>query len=131
MEAIRDPFWRRLLVSFRTVERFDASGRSWTILAPPPGRARNERFRYMLLVSEATRDPVLALSLEADILGDWVAAVLDAGGRAILARFDSEPDFETWRELAMTAAWDRLAGPAGGAGAAPRGSRVEGEPRYP
>lgn len=130
MEGIRDPLWRRLLVAFRTVERFESSGLSWTVLAAPPGRERNERFRYVLLVFEDPAAPALLVALEADILGDWMATLLDPAGRRTLARFDSEPAYETWRELAMQAAWDRLAALRG----ADNGTRVRperGGPRYP
>ncbi|HOX17007.1 MAG TPA: hypothetical protein PKW82_01005 [Spirochaetales bacterium] len=130
MEGIRDPLWRRLLVSFRTAERFESSGCSWTVLAAPPGRERNERYRYVLLVFETPAVPVLLVALEADILGDWMATLLESGGRRTLARFDSEPAYETWRELAMQAAWERLAA-LRGADKTPSTRPERGGPRYP
>ena len=130
MEGIRDPLWRRLLVSFRTVERFESAGCSWTVLAAPPGRERNERYRYVLLVFEEPSAPALLVALEADILGDWMATLLDPVGRRTLARFDSEPAYETWRDLAMQGSWERLADLRGTDKAAPiRPER--GGSRYP
>ncbi|MBN1241565.1 MAG: hypothetical protein JXA15_02525 [Spirochaetales bacterium] len=130
MEGIRDPLWRRLLVSFRTVERFESAGCSWSILAAPPERLRNERYRYVLLVFEDPGAPALQLTLETDILGTWIASLADAAGRRTLARFDAEPAYETWRESAMQAAWERLAalrGPDNGGARRPERGRA----RYP
>ena len=105
MEAISDLTWLRQL-SLSSVERFEFRGFGMALvsLAPTPAR-HEERFRYRLLAFDpALGKPVVSIDLESDILGDYCLAVQSGRDHRVVARYDSPPSLEEFRERAMDAA---------------------------
>jgi hypothetical protein len=109
MEAISDLTWLRQL-SLSSVERFEFRGFGMALvsLAPTPAR-HEERFRYRLLAFDpALGKPVVSVDLESDILGDYCLAVQAGREHKVVARYDSMPSLEEFRERAMGEAAEAL-----------------------
>jgi hypothetical protein len=102
MEAISDLTWLRQL-SLSSVERFEFRGFGMALVSLPPTPARHEeRFRYRLLAFDpALGKPVVSIDLESDILGDYCLAVQAGREHKVIARYDSMPSLEEFRERAM------------------------------
>jgi hypothetical protein len=109
LEAISDLSWLRQL-SLSSVERFELHGFGMALVSLPPTPARHEeRFRYRLLAFDpALGKPVLSVDLESDILGDYCLAVQAGREHRVLARYDSPPSLEEFRERALAEAESAL-----------------------
>lgn len=105
MEAISDLSWLRQL-SLSSVERFELRGFGMALVSLPPTPARHEeRFRYRLLAFDpALGKPVVSIDLESDILGDYCLAIQSGRDHRVVARYDSPPSLEEFRERALAEA---------------------------
>jgi hypothetical protein len=114
LEALSDLTWLRQL-SLSSVERFELRGFGMALVSLPPTPSRHEeRYRYRLLAFDPVLGkPVLSIDLESDILGDFCLAVQTAHAHQVLARYDSPPGLEEFRQRALAEAEATLpAGPA-------------------
>jgi len=109
VEAISDLTWLRQL-SLSSVERFELHGFGMALVSLPPTASRHEdRFRYRLLAFDPSLGkPVMSVDLESDILGDYCLAVQAGRDHRVVARYDSPPSLEEFRERAMAEAADAL-----------------------
>jgi hypothetical protein len=105
LEAISDLSWLRQL-SLSSVERFELRGFGMALVSLPPTPARHEeRFRYRLLAFDpALGKPVVSIDLESDILGDYCLAIQSGRDHRVVARYDSPPSLEEFRERALAEA---------------------------
>ncbi len=113
MEALRDLTWIRH-VSLFSKERFDFLGYHIALVSVPATETHHaDRFRFRLLaIDPSIGKPVLSVSLESDILGDYCYSVQLAAEQHILGRFDSLPSIEEFRTMALAEAEKRLPVPA-------------------
>ena len=106
MDALRDQSWMRELYLSPPVERFDWRAFSVVSSASEPSAGHhNNRYRYRLFFFENKhRSPVMAVNMESDLLGTWSLTVTTSAGTTIQASFDTAPDYEAFKAMALEAA---------------------------
>lgn len=106
MDALRDQSWMRELYLSSPVERFDWRAFSVVSSASEPSAGHhNNRYRYRLFFFEnKSRSPVMAVNMESDLLGGWSLTVTTATGTTIQASFDTAPDYDAFKTMALEAA---------------------------
>ncbi len=114
MEPLRDLSWMKYLLARPPAEKVERRTYSAVLVSVPPTRERhNERYRYRAFFFEPSgKNPVLAVNLESDILGESLLTVEDSRERIVLDRYDREPPYEAFRARALKEADRRMRSPA-------------------
>ncbi len=131
MGTVRDLSWMKYLHAAAAAERF-----SWgrfsvaTAIAYADGSGNHERFRFRLLAFEkGSKAPWAIVNLESDLFGAWKLSMERDLRYDVLASFDTAPDYDAFRSMAV-AALDRADEAARDSGATAR-RRAPRKPRSP
>lgn len=127
MGTIKDLSWMKYLHAAAAAERFPWGRFSVaTVISYADGSGSHGRYRFRLLAFERGRKaPWAIVNLESDLFGSWKLSLERDARYTVLASFDSPPDYDAFRSMAV-AALDSAAAEAGenpGRKAGPRKAR--------